>query len=183
MRTHRTLLPILLPTLALPALLLASDAAEAAQLSISNGFRTAASYTSTGWDFSVHAEGEIELEQQQTTIPTAIDLDCSLDEQGEVIACVGELEIGNNVADIIMGLDDDTVYWAIDDDASVLFDEVHDLWRDDVVSRTISDPDGWSATPIFFGGQWRLWYYMTNWPEEFERISELEWEEIMIWEL
>ena len=178
MRTILRTLPVLLPTLALPALLLAPGSADAAQLSISSGFRSAAATTETGWDFTVHAEATVEASGQSA--PTTIDLSCSVDETAETVECDGEMTIASTTVDIRMDAGTDYVGWAIESGASTLFNDIHEQWSDEVVTRTVAP--GWSAMQLFFGGAWRWWYYMSDTPGIFEGITGMHWEEVYVWE-
>lgn len=140
--------------------MLASSEAEAAQLSISNGFRSAGVATSVGWDFTIHAEGSVTVNEQ--TVPSTVDLACSADTVNQILDCVGGLEIGPNSVDIRLAFQDGEVGWGIDANASTLFRDIHEQWSHDIVAREVAP--GWSAIPFYGGGQWRWWYYQTGVP-------------------
>lgn len=174
MRSHSNFLPTLLPTLVLPALLLAAASAQAAELSISNGFLTAKEITSVGWNFSMHAEGIVAASGQNA--PTAVDLSCEVDVSSEHFNCIGELEIGDNLADIRLGYADGVVRWAIEAGAPTLFNDIHEQWGEEVLPNSV----GIGVLNWHNGFEWRQWYYSESWAECYGNITGLQYGDIWL---
>ncbi|MCA9697493.1 MAG: hypothetical protein KC431_08210 [Myxococcales bacterium] len=173
MNTRRTILAKLLPALALPAILLASVTAQAATLSISNGFITSRSFTSSGWTFSMNASGVVNHQGQN--YPSTIALDCEFDTGVEVLDCVGEMKINGVATDIMMAHDNDTVFWSIDASAPAAVKDIHEQWGQSAVPSVFKSAPGWSVIDWFDGANWRHFYYSTTWAETYESITGMQY--------
>lgn len=171
----------LLPALLLPALLTAPSAADAA-VTISNGFLSARTTTTVGFDFTLGLHGTVVL--SGTARPTSIQLTCSVDTVAEGIACDGTLSVQGTSAAIRMDFDGATgvAAWAIAAGAPAALDNAHEQWGEEVVPNAMGVPDGWDYVEFYSGGEWRRFYYSTTWAETFESITGLPYSTVTdIW--
>ncbi|NVB43369.1 hypothetical protein G6O69_36425 [Pseudenhygromyxa sp. WMMC2535] len=172
----------LLPILALPAALLLAPGEADATVSISNGFFSGQTSTATGFLFEIHAAGTFHDNGQ--SVPSAIDLDCELDESVEILDCVGELSVANTVTDIAAGYENGQVYWSVALTADAIM-QAHVDWGEHIVPEVFPAPEGygnWSGLPskwidlandikILYwhdGFGRREWYYSATWKETVE---------------
>jgi hypothetical protein len=174
-----SLLTKLLPTLALPVLLLGSGTADAASLSISNGFFSARTLTSVGWDFYFQAQGVVTHDGQDYA--SSIVLDCSVNEYDETLDCVGVQEIGNASQDIRMTNVDDTAYWAIDVNSSANAKSIHREWGAEIAPEFMPTGDGGVNWINWHDGfKWRKWYYSSSWADCYTALSGLQYGDIWL---
>lgn len=176
-----TPLRYLLPTMIVPLLTLAANTASAASLDISNGFLTAQAFTPRGYDFSMALS--VTLAHNGVSKPTAIELDCVVDQIDEDIDCDGTLTLNGATADIRMDFvgDTETAHWAIEASASNALGVAHEEWGRQIVPETLGLPYPWASIDFFSGGVWRHFYYSTTWAETYQSITGLQYGDI--WEL
>ncbi|KIG18420.1 hypothetical protein DB30_00705 [Enhygromyxa salina] len=104
---------------------------------------------------------------------TSISLDCVVDDNDEVLDCVGIMTLGSAQADIVMDVHGDTqeARWALEAGAPSMFKPVHDLWADEIVPEACGLPFNWQAVDYYAGGGWTYWYFSTTWAETFQAIT------------
>jgi hypothetical protein len=179
---HRPLISAcstLIPTLLLPALLLAATPAAAA-LTVGAGSLTAKQPTTVGFDFTLELHGT--LTHNGVARPTSITLTCSVHTAAERLACDGTLAVQGSTAALRMDFFEDTASWSVAGGASTLLNIAHAQWGEEVVTNTMSVPQGWSAVDFLAGGQWRRFYYSSSWAVTFESITGMPYSEVTeIW--
>lgn len=171
--------------LAVPAILLTSGSAHAAKrLDISNGFLTAKSTTSVGFDFSLGAEGTIEFSSTNYdgTFDTSIELDCSVDEVAESFHCDGVMYFNGNPRDIRLGFSpaNQIGYWSIDANATPAQQAAFESWGSETYPHFVYVPYGWSYMNVYTGIGWIQWWYSSSWAETFENITGCQYGEQVI---
>lgn len=182
LRTLSTAVPKLLPTLMVPAALLASTAAHAANLDISNGFFSAKTPTTIGYDFKMNVSGTTQL--NGVTRATSIALVCSFNTAAIDLHCDGTLKLHTASAPIRMDYTsaNQRAEWSISASASAALDVIHEEWGKQVLPPVLGDPPGWDHVDFHDGTQWRRFYYTLSSAETWESITGLPHEEYLeIW--